>query len=236
MTGRTSTVEPVSEGQARLVVRMDEDFVREYPGGKVRLELAKGHPDIKARTYAFWDQLAKEQELSLPLMERGPRFVVETGEFATIKELIAAMDAAGVKFEDNYLRTDLMPRIQLTTAKGPAESYRVTPSDLGHEQGTTRRDVIYTEAGQLGFPLIVQEYAALVALKCARQLKAGEPCDIEDGEWFVVASEPIVGSRRGPRVLYVYRRGDVVWLRWRYGGPGSEWRPERQFLFGAPRK
>lgn len=235
MCGRTSPVEPVSDGQARLVVRMDEDFVREYPGGKARLELAKGHPDIKARTFAFWDQLAKERELMLPLTERGPRFIVDTGEFETVAALIAEMDEEGVKFEDSYLRTDLMPRIQLSTTKVPVESYRVTPGDLGKTQAT-RRDVIYTEAGQLGFPQLVQEYAALVALKCARQIKAGEPCDLADGEWFVAAIEPIVDSYRHPCVLYVKRYGDVVWLNWRYGSPAHEWYPGSQFLFGAPRK
>lgn len=235
MCGRTSPVEPVSDGQARFVVRMDEDFVREYPGGKARLELAKGHPDIKARTFAFWDQLAKERELMLPLLERGSKFSVDIDEFETIDALVAALGAAGLAYFDPYVRNDLLPRVKLVKVKGSAESHQVTPGDLD-KTGVTRRDVIYADAKNLGFGSPVQEYGALLALNLQRQLNETGDCDLAIGKWYVIASEPIVGSSGGPRLLYVSRDEGGVYLYWRYGGPAYEWDPDDQFLFGAPRK
>jgi len=233
MTQRTS----VSDGLTRQVLRMDEDFVRQYPGGTAKLELAKGHPDVKARTYALWEQLAKERELMLPLTDRGPRYTAETGEFKTPEELIAAYEEAGGKYYDRFYPTDLLSRVKLTQEKGSMiESYRVTPSDLGHTENRTRRDTIYAEAGHLGFGQLIQEYGALLALKLARQLKETGTCDLEIGEWFVVATEPIVGSDGRLRLLVVKRHEDGVYLDWYYGYPDYEWDPDSQFLFVLLRK
>lgn len=204
-----------------------EGMCGNYGGGPRKLQLALEHPELKPRFYALLDTLAKERELMFPVLERGPRFVVQTGEFKDPNALIAALETAEVWMESGV--PDLLRRISLQ-GKEAAESYRVTPGDLGKTK-STRRDTIYADADSLGFGQIIQEYPALVALRCARQLQKGEACDMEVGEWFVAASEPIVDSHGYLHLLDVGRDGDGVRLGWDGGFPAGGWSPDRQFLF-----
>lgn len=146
------------------------------------------------------------------------------------------MDADGVQFTDRAYVTDLLSRVKLSQEKGSLKSYCVTPSDLGHEIKTTRRDTVYLEAANLGFIVMIQEYCVLLARKLARQFKETGTCDLDIGEWLVVAIPPIVDSRGYSRLLYVSRRKSGVYLHWYYGRPDDEWFPAYQFLFGLPCK
>ena len=145
------SVELTSEepGIVRQWGMMVEGMCANYGGGPQKLERAKGHPGVKARFFALLDELAKERELMLPLLERGPKFSVPLGEFETSAGLIAALDAVGLAYFDSDVRKTMLPRITLSKEKRIAESYRATPGDLG-KTGVTRRDTIYADAGKLG--------------------------------------------------------------------------------------
>lgn len=57
----TSTITPVSDGQARHIGRIAEDAARNYPGGSEQAELAKGHPDFVKRFHKLLDEMATER-------------------------------------------------------------------------------------------------------------------------------------------------------------------------------
>lgn len=176
---------------------------------------------------------ARQKRMLAHITYNGPQFVVPTGNFVTIADLIEQLDKAHVDFDD-YCRMHIIPKIRFCKAKDPAESYSITTSDLERKQGTTSLEVIFSEAGWLGFTEVVQQYAPVAALQCARQLNAGRPCDIKDGECFVAASPPILDWHDDPQILAFGRNKSIVWLSWTDGSPNGRWSSNNRFLFGAP--
>jgi len=222
MTQRTSVeVKPVSTGLAVQLVRMDEDFVRQYPGGLARLELAKGHPDIKARTFALWDELARERELALPLTERGPWANVQLGTYPNVVVLEKEIDTRNGLDMGSWAR-DILKKVSVASQPTNLDLYIVGVGELGFTKNT-RRDVIYAAAEKLGFYPVPAEVGPQVALQFGDKFAIGE--------WAVVASEPILDSDRSPSVFYVRRSGDGFWLAASYGRADFGWNPVDRFLF-----
>ena len=60
--------------------------------------------------------------------------------------------------------------------------------------------------------------------------------DQTNGEWLLIAMEPIADSVGGPSVFRVKRRGSALWLDAGWFGPGSVWSPAHQWVFVRPRK
>ncbi len=62
----SADVEAVTEGQADTFLSL----TRRYPGGKKKLQLAMGHPDVRKDLWTLLDRLAAERERLLPVVQR----------------------------------------------------------------------------------------------------------------------------------------------------------------------
>lgn len=193
-------------------LRMFEDWLPQFSGGPQWLNLAKRNPRCKGRVLTLLYDLATEMQGDLPLLERGPRFTVELGQFKTPDDLIVVLNAAGVRFgggDDSVV--SLLRRIDLCQESRLAEGYVVTPGDTGNIQPVPQ-DRFYRETEELGFGDVVQEFTALVAFECALKLKWYGDCGLEVPEYYVAGSKPIVGADGIPRTLYVKLEREGVYL------------------------
>jgi hypothetical protein len=103
---------------------------------------------------------------------------------------------------------------------------KVTVAELGFKKGA-RRDQIYARAKELGLELCPPEVGPQLRLQYQDQ---------PNGEWILVAMEPIIGSGGYPLVFYVERPASGLWLLSIWGHPDLFWSAGSQWVFCRPRK
>jgi hypothetical protein len=220
---RTSeTTQLTSDGVARQLGRQVEDATRNYRGGTEKAELAKGHPDFNEQLYGLYDKLAAEQALRLPVLQRPAWKTIKLGTgLKTSKDFINAIEKAGGKVSD-WAR-NILGRKAFTASAEPMELDLVVVSvaELGFPGGATLKD-IYAKAKTFGLELCPCEVGP--------QLRP-QYMDQPNGEWLLVAMEPITASDGGPDVFSVAHGGFGRWLSTNSGYPGYVWSGSRRWVF-----
>ena len=211
----------VSDGLARELGRMVEDAARNYRGGTKKANLAKGHPNFVERTYELWDNLAAEQALRLPIIERPAWKTIKLGVHENADSYRQALKKAG--YEIGRRANDMMghPNFKIVAKSVDVELVVVTVAELGFPDGATRKD-IYEKALSLGFQLCPPEVGPSLRLQYPDQ---------PNGEWLLIGMEPIADSGGALFVFYVEHDDYGRWLYGHYGYPGYVWRGSSRWLF-----
>ncbi len=220
---RTSAIKPVSDGLARELGRMMEDAARKYSGGSQKAELVKGSPDLIKRTYQLWDELATEQALRLPIMERPIWKTLKLGNgLKSSEDFITAIEDANGRASDWAKVIMNKPAFTASDESTELDLVIVTVAELGFPDGAKRQD-IYDKAISFGLSLCPPEAGPQLRLQYMDQPKS---------EWLFIAMEPITGSDGGGiSVFNVNHRDNVHWLSANYGAPGIIWYGSSRWVF-----
>ena len=103
---------------------------------------------------------------------------------------------------------------------------KVTVAELGFKNGA-RHNQIYERAKELGLGLCPPEVGPQLRLQYQDQ---------PNGEWILVAMEPIVDSDGYPYVFSVEHHDSELWLYGGWGSPDDFWAPGRRWVFCRPCK
>ena len=173
-------------GLPKQMGRMVEDWCGKYKGGVPRLELAKGHPELKTQFYDLLDKLAVEREAMLPLLKRPPWRVIQLGTFPSADALRTALDEArNPRYRVGDWGGDILKKVVVAREPTEIELVRVTVAELGFPDEATR-DQIYNAGLKLGWQLCPAEVGPQLRLQYPEQ---------PNGEWDLVAMYPIADSR-----------------------------------------
>ena len=103
---------------------------------------------------------------------------------------------------------------------------KVTVAELGFKNGA-RHNQIYERAKELGLGLCPPEVGPQLRLQYQDQ---------PNGEWILVAMEPIVDSDGNPKLFVVGHDDSGLWLDSRWGSPNCFWGAGRRWVFCRPCK
>jgi hypothetical protein len=148
---------------------------------------------------------------------------IRLGVYEDTDELVAALDAAGTKYND--LSREMLHKTPLcpTELSGDIQAVEFTTAELtGKSEGGTTAEV-FAGAARLGLRKMPAEAGPQYLLQ-----------NPEPG-WRLIGMEPIVLSDGIPLVFYVGRDGSGLWLDVLYADPGCFWRGADRWLF-RPRK
>jgi len=118
------------------------------------------------------------------------------------------------------------PAFKAADEETEVDLVKVTVAELGFKKGA-RRNQIYERARDLGLELCPPEVGPQLRLQYQDQ---------PNGEWILVAMEPIVGSDGNPELFYVGRDDSELWLDNDWGNPDSFWYAGSQWVFCRPCK
>jgi len=118
------------------------------------------------------------------------------------------------------------PAFKAADEETEVDLVKVTVAELGFKKGA-RRNQIYERARDLGLELCPPEVGPQLRLQYQDQ---------PNGEWILVAMEPIVDSDGDPRLFLVERSDSGLWLSSFWGDPGGFWDAGRQWVFCRPCK
>lgn len=209
MSQRTSR--PVSDGLARQIGRMFEDFARQYPAGSEKLEVVKGDPGLKEGVYRFFDEWAAKRIQALAIAERPAWKTIQLGTHNSVNQLRQALIDDGFKI--GPWCDDIFKKITVAPKTTEIELVVVTVAELGSPNGATRQK-IYDKALSLGLHLCPAEVGPQLRLQYLDQ---------PGGEWLFVAMDPIADSHGSLCVFYVEHGSGSRWLRAASGDPDSFW-------------
>jgi len=118
------------------------------------------------------------------------------------------------------------PAFKAADEETEVDLVKVTVAELGFKKGA-RRNQIYERARDLGLELCPPEVGPQLRLQYQDQ---------PNGEWILVAMEPIVDSDGDPRLFIVERIGSELWLSSYWGSPGLFWGADGRWVFCRPCK
>ncbi len=147
-------------------------------------------------------------------------------DHSTLKTLRRALKQAECYVSE--WASDIMGKPAFTLAAEPIEIdlVRATVRQLGFAEGA-RFDAICARALELGLELCPAEVGPQLRLQYSDQ---------PNGEWLIVAMEPITDSGGYLDVFDVERRGvGERWLDASYGDADGFWGPDGEFLFVRPK-
>jgi len=139
----------------------------------------------------------------------------------TAEDFRKALKAIGCKIGD--WANDILGKSAFSAASKEAELelVRVSVKELGFKKGATRQE-IYQRAQELGLKICPNEVGPQLRLQYENQ---------PNGEWIVVAMEPISDSVGDLGLFHVERVGHDRWLFGNYGGHGYVWNADNEFVF-----
>jgi len=213
-----TAVEPVTDGQSDTLVSV----VKNYPGGKDKLELARANPNFRKEIWETLDRLASKQALRLPIIERPAWKTIRLGTgLKTADDFVQAIKAAGGKVGD-YAR-DILGKPAFTASNQPTEIdlIIVTVSELGFPKGATRKE-IYAKAQSLGLSLCPPEVGPQLRLQYMDQ---------PNNEYLLIGMEPIAGSHGALSVFLVAHDGHGPWLYSHSDYPDDVWLDNDRWVF-----
>lgn len=219
---RTSSATVDPSGVSKQWSRMVEDWCPEFAGGAAKLELAKGHPDVKTRFFDFLHILADERAAMLPFEVRPVWKTVKVGTHKSKKDLQKAVETEGHKLSDWAKDLFGQKKFPLTTDERTIELYTATVAELGFPDGAATVKEIYAKLDQLGFGVCPHETALQL-----RRVYKDQPMD----EWRLVITEPVAVSSRDLCVLYVARYSNGSWVIGSYAYPDDHWRSDYRLVF-----
>ena len=146
--------------------------------------------------------------------------------FKTADEFRRALRDGG--FRISGWASDILgnPAFKVASEETEVDLIKVTVAELGFKEGV-RRDQIYERAKEFGLELCPAEVGPQLRLRYKDQ---------PNGEWILVAMEPIFASDGRPGLFFVGRPASGLWLGGRWGRPGLFWRADDQWVFCRPCK
>jgi hypothetical protein len=118
------------------------------------------------------------------------------------------------------------PAFTVATEETEVDLVKVTIAELGFKKGA-QRDQIYERAEKLGLEFCSSEVGTQLRLQYKNQ---------PNGEWIVVAMEPIIDSDSDPWLFTVERDDSRLWFSGCWGDLDRFWGPIDQWVFCRPRK
>lgn len=139
----------------------------------------------------------------------------------TADDFRKALKASGFKIGD--WANDILGKPAFTAASKEIELelVKVSVGELGFKNGATRQE-IYQRAQELGLKTCPNEVGPQLRLQYKDQ---------SNGEWLLVAMEPITDSDGDLGLFRVEHYGFGLWLNGGYDGPDDVWLADDQFVF-----
>ena len=190
--------------------------------GQVEAVFNKLGGDDGVRRFLAGELVVKETERQLKVWK-----TIKLGtDFRTADDFRKALKGNGFNIGD--WANDILgkPAFMVATEETEVDLVKVTVAELGFKKGA-RRNQIYERARDLGLELCPPEVGPQLRLQYQDQ---------PNGEWILVAMEPIVDSGGDPELFYVERHGSGLWLSSRWGNPGRFWLAGSQWVFCRPCK
>ncbi|NMB91825.1 hypothetical protein GYA37_03190 [candidate division WWE3 bacterium] len=145
--------------------------------------------------------------------------IVEVGTYKDVKSLRKALEESGVQIGD--WAGDILNKTKLSKSKQSLDLVVLSVKELGFPQGTQLKD-IYEAAKNQGLDLCPAEVGP--------QLRLQYP-DQPNGEWLVIAMEPIKDSGGALGLFRVGCGGGGLWLNAYNGNPDNFWNGNNRFVF-----
>jgi len=146
--------------------------------------------------------------------------------FKTADEFRRALRDGG--FRISGWASDILgnPAFKVASEETEVDLIKVTVAELGFKEGV-RRDQIYERAKEFGLELCPAEVGPQLRLRYKDQ---------PNGEWILVAMEPIIDSGGFPGLFSVVRFVSKLWLRSGWGDPAFFWAADSRWVFCRPCK
>lgn len=130
----------------------------------------------------------------------------------------------GMKISD--WADDILGKITAAAEETELDLVKVKVAELGFKSGA-RRDQIYARAKELGLELCPSELGPQLRLQYQDQ---------PEGEWLLIAMEPITPSDGALGVFSVEWHDSELWLYCHFGHPDHFWPSAYRWVFVRPRK
>ena len=146
--------------------------------------------------------------------------------FKTADEFRRALRDGG--FRISGWASDILgnPAFKVASEETEVDLIKVTVAELGFKE-SVRRDQIYERAKEFGLELCPAEVGPQLRLRYKDQ---------PNGEWILVAMEPIFASGGNPRLFPVGRNDSGLWLSGLWSPPARFWPADRRWVFCRPCK
>ena len=181
---------------------------------------------------AVWNKLGGEEGVQLFLagepMVSAPVRIWKTWKtiklgtgLKTAADFRKALKAGGFRIGD--WANDILgkPAFSAATKEVEVELVKVLVRELGFKNGATRQE-IYQRAQELGLKICPNEVGPQLRLQYKDQ---------PNGEWIVVAMEPMTDALGNLGLFFVRHDGDGRWLGGFYGNSDCVWRAGLEFVF-----
>ena len=145
--------------------------------------------------------------------------IIEIGTYKDVKSLRKALEESGAQI-GNWA-SDILNKAKLSKSKQSLDLVALTVAELGFPEGAKLED-IYKAAKNQGLDLCPDEVGPQLRLQYSNQ---------PNGEWLVIAMEPIKDSVGGLNLFSVKCDYGARWLDAYYGGPGLVWDADSRFVF-----
>ncbi len=152
-------------------------------------------------------------------LDSGVWKTVDTGLYKSVESLRAALEESGTQISN--WADDLLGKLELNKPRQTLDLVLKSPEDLGYPDGA-RFEQICQAGLDRGYELCPAELGPYL-----REQYTEQP----NGEWLVMAMEPIKDSDGNLEVFSVRRGYDGFWLSAYSGRPGLFWYAEFSFVF-----
>ncbi len=146
---------------------------------------------------------------------------IRTGKYKDVSAIQKAFKKLGCKISDWAKDIIGKPTFNLSQQEQDVELVAVSGRDLGFTKNVNRAEIY--ERSTTIFKLDLCQPEDGVYLR-------EQYLDQANGEWRLIAMEPIAGSEGG-LLIFDVRRGGDLWLHADYGKPGNLWSPGSVWVF-----
>lgn len=210
--------EMASEGLARKYGDWSRDLALDHQGGGQEIHDFMAHPDSTKRVHVLINQVAREFQLTKPLRERLPAFILTLGQWKSKKDMIESVEGKGHIISD--WAKGVINHKKFTLLQAP-EVWEFVPGLVkevtGHEQIVTTTQLwAARDALGLGFTNGPSESACAI-----REANTDQPMD----EWRYVLTEPTPDARGRLSVLFTDRDSSGSYVLRSVARPDCQWDP-----------
>ena len=221
---------------SEMVKPLKGETTMSYQVAKLIARLAENLPDMSEDIMQGWIENPKGlQKFLAGLCPPANGSVSELKVFKTIKlgTGLKTADDFRKSFKDNGFKlgdwaNDILgkPVFTVATEETELDLVVVSVAELGFKKGATREQ-IYTRAEERGLYRCPAEVGPQLRLQYADQ---------PNGEWLIVAMEPIRYSACRLELFLVEHDDDGLWLYSSYDDSDLVWNADNPWVFARPRK